>query len=753
MLGISKALRKIQGLDPGAIQPPGGEPEPLCIHFDLKPDNILIEEEGNWVITDFGQAVITYAKIDKTPRIANRQGTDAYAPPEIENIDMENGRRYDVWSLGCIFLEVAAFVVLGYPGLTGSNDPEDRFLGLDQARSAKQTWAQGGDHRFFYRQSYQGPFVVKSEIRNFMQMLQQKVDIGFENSERSKAFFKKVLHLIEQMLRVSVEERIDITGVVRTLDDAISQASPDVTGLRRTEMIPYKGESVLGGPDLSRLHIYYWAAATNDWVGANIDAFENDAGSLRLAYWSTMQGPDVNIQRDHHKIIPAYGFWGPGISGTSKDWLQILSFVGNPGDVSEVGNTRFSFAGVSALDDARLVQSKLTSQLIVASFDLDAVILEKFIPFGNKIVKGWHRVSKSSRAEESAQEMQRKMHLGPATIQIWVEQVDEATEKRRNRRFSTSQTKGVARPPRAQALFESGYREIPPRRIVIYLHQHKFICTIKMDVNWVVDKNTKDDCRLVFIPNEPDKDPHFVACWLRPTIVEQERGFPAGVPLTPGSLHYFEDLDRFEADRFELRFASGEGRNLFVRKYMEVKQDWDERRRELEKTQEYMPVNRRPEHFPHPDSASLKHISKPKYKARFSSLSSPQTISIRAKEEALPQNDKGKGRMTGPSMVTSHGDASGNFLRVPLMSPQHLPPTPRRGSDSVSSGEEKKQIHYLGGYGRGRSSRPPQKVLESRQEPNPYIGANHPNMWKCSSCGWDNWNKFCAQCGERHPPR
>ena len=83
-----------------------------CIHFDLKPDNILVERDGKWLITDFGQAALTEQRRGTTPRVGGHFGTDAYAPPEIDDTSMDFGRAYDIWSLGCITLEITAFVIL-----------------------------------------------------------------------------------------------------------------------------------------------------------------------------------------------------------------------------------------------------------------------------------------------------------------------------------------------------------------------------------------------------------------------------------------------------------------------------------------------------------------------------------------------------------------------------------------------------------------------------------------------------------------
>ncbi|KAF2111929.1 kinase-like domain-containing protein [Lophiotrema nucula] len=712
LLGVTRALRKIHGYKQGSssVDTIKGS-DRLCIHFDLKPDNILVEEDGTWVITDFGQAAITYPKFGGTPRVSNHFGTDGYAPPEIENINMEYGRRYDIWSLGCIFLEVTAFIVLGYAGLKGSTQHGNRFSGLDQARRATAPWnTHGGDERFFYRVSPQGEYVVKKEIHAFMTFLQNRANTSLEHSERSKAFLAKVLHLVDRMLRPNVEDRIDIVEVVRTFSDALKQASPAAALTGLPQRVPAEGECIIGGPQLNSVSLWHWSESAREWESSSLEAFENQAGNMRLHCWSNNRPPlDINFRRDYVKITPLYAFWELSQVGASGDWLRFLYF--SQGISSEVANARFSFSSDTPLEEARIVQSKLTSQHIESSFSLSSVVLERFVSVSDKVLTGVKKRFGSYKAEEKAEEMARIVHLGSATIQLWIEQVDEAAELRRRRRSSSSQTLSFGRGPRTEAHFQSGYREIPPRRAAIYLHHHGFICTIKMDVNWILEESKVDANVLFFQPNKPSRDPHFVASWIRPTVEEREDGHPASIPLSPAALQYFEDLDRFEADRFQLTFTTLESRNEFWRKYMEVKKNWDLLRQELEKSQGYTPVNRRPEHYPHPDMANAGFVPKPKHKARFSFSRSASNTSTEIQEPdplARPPastSEKGKAKALDVPETRENGQMDSRFLTIP--SPRK-PTTQfaRRATDSISSDEK---VQYKGGYGRGPGSGPPQR--------------------------------------------
>lgn len=95
-------------------------------HGDIKPENILWFEngdlegvdykEGTLVITDFGLADLhRRATVSDIPA-STCTGTPTYEPPEFQ-LKGKISRAYDVWCLGCIFLEYATWLVCGWNGL------------------------------------------------------------------------------------------------------------------------------------------------------------------------------------------------------------------------------------------------------------------------------------------------------------------------------------------------------------------------------------------------------------------------------------------------------------------------------------------------------------------------------------------------------------------------------------------------------------------------------------------------------------
>lgn len=94
-----------------------------CRHGDIKPDNILCLTEHDQIvlkIADFG-----VSKIHCTQTMYRKSGTlsvmltPSYQGPEVEfenrneKTSQPRSRRYDIWSLGCVFLEFSIWLLHG----------------------------------------------------------------------------------------------------------------------------------------------------------------------------------------------------------------------------------------------------------------------------------------------------------------------------------------------------------------------------------------------------------------------------------------------------------------------------------------------------------------------------------------------------------------------------------------------------------------------------------------------------------------
>ncbi|KAA8546812.1 hypothetical protein F0562_003264 [Nyssa sinensis] len=88
------------------------------LHRDIKGSNLLIDNEGNLKLADFGLAR-SFAN-DHNGNLTNRVITLWYRPPELLLGATKYGPAVDMWSVGCIFAEL----LQGKPILPGKNEPE-----------------------------------------------------------------------------------------------------------------------------------------------------------------------------------------------------------------------------------------------------------------------------------------------------------------------------------------------------------------------------------------------------------------------------------------------------------------------------------------------------------------------------------------------------------------------------------------------------------------------------------------------------
>jgi serine/threonine protein kinase len=604
LLGVCNALKKMHGYDNESGDPTGRGH--TCIHFDLKPDNILVERQtGNWLITDFGQAALTERRRGTTPRVGGHFGTDAYAPPEIDDTSMAFGRAYDIWSLGCIMLEVTAFVVRGYVGLTGTST----FAGLDQVRKSMPAWARNDDERFFCQEAPNGEFVVKKEIVDFMENLRSS-QRREDDDPASFSFLSTILGLIDRMLKPKVMDRANISRVGDTLSSALNEACATPNEHREHVVVVANNEVELGGPQVKQIRLWHSSANNDGMELSSLAILENHAGFMRLHCWAQGHEPsNITFRRSDVKMVPLYAFWDPGRLQESRTWIDFLYLSDR--SCSEVPSSKYSFDGQAGLRQARMIQSVVTSQDIVDSFGLRRVRLRK-PPSTRNVLKGLFRTRKPDRESETMDSNGGLSDLGSATVQIWIERNSDYPAQLQRRVSLVSQASTTTR---SIHQYDGDRPGVPPCRVCIYLHRQHFICTIKVDVNWVIQESESDEKVLVFKSLPSGRNRTFCVSWLRPTPEELTAGqhFPAGVPLDPRVLQYYEDSDCTEVENLELTFLNADHRDAFKWKYLVTKKDWNSERERIEDRVE---VNRIPGRVPRmPDG--INHLPMPEDRVPF----------------------------------------------------------------------------------------------------------------------------------------
>jgi len=77
------------------------------IHRDLKPLNILVNENWDVKISDFGQSNVQINSINKDYNLTKYVTTRYYRAPELFlNYSSNYGTSVDMWSIGCVIAEL-----------------------------------------------------------------------------------------------------------------------------------------------------------------------------------------------------------------------------------------------------------------------------------------------------------------------------------------------------------------------------------------------------------------------------------------------------------------------------------------------------------------------------------------------------------------------------------------------------------------------------------------------------------------------
>jgi serine/threonine protein kinase len=175
-------------------------------HGDIKAENFLwFKEENVLKITDFGLG--RFHGRDSRSGIDPRKvvGTLTYEPPEC-TIGKPVSRVYDIWSMGCLYLEFTTWLMKG----------NDRIEEFSNARGKPGAYSEVNDDNFFtVTNEYQ------VEVR---EAVVQWVD-GLHAHENCSPLIHDLLDFImEHMLKVDPSERMGAKGLREKMKELVASA-------------------------------------------------------------------------------------------------------------------------------------------------------------------------------------------------------------------------------------------------------------------------------------------------------------------------------------------------------------------------------------------------------------------------------------------------------------------------------------------------------------------------------------------------
>ncbi|KAF5647075.1 serine threonine kinase [Fusarium sp. NRRL 25303] len=228
----------------------------IALHFDLKPANILVTDGPDGAtlkITDFGQSIIQIMDDDKEISVPHNTGDPRYSPPESQAPSQHSTRgseddlrvllNYDVWSLGCIMIEVLTHLLdkdlaKFQKALAGSffikptnlkQSIQDSFERFEQAFQYENGQAENMKDISGLKQR------IKDSIEQFEQKAEYMKGVGlkpcvkdkFEQFEQASKhnraqaeYMSKVIRLLQDMLHHDKNKREHSSTVTQKLTEA-----------------------------------------------------------------------------------------------------------------------------------------------------------------------------------------------------------------------------------------------------------------------------------------------------------------------------------------------------------------------------------------------------------------------------------------------------------------------------------------------------------------------------------------------------
>ena len=248
LLGLANALHNLHNFadkrspaSASTLVAPSPEVRKSGWHHDIKPENILYYQDigakhGTFRIADFGSGKVhTYRSGSVNTRSPN--GTLTYEPPEAK-LEGATSRPYDVWSLGCVFLELLIWAIF-------NNEAVEGFTAERVARRFPESRTDAFEDDAFWQMKEDNTPFLRGAVSYRIDEL-RKVALTHEAQP-----FKEVVELIEKMLDPYRRTRIIALDLWDTLTRIVEQKRVDLNDVYDDSLKKSSGTKGVSLPRLS----------------------------------------------------------------------------------------------------------------------------------------------------------------------------------------------------------------------------------------------------------------------------------------------------------------------------------------------------------------------------------------------------------------------------------------------------------------------------------------------------------------------
>ncbi|GIJ89124.1 hypothetical protein Asppvi_008054 [Aspergillus pseudoviridinutans] len=225
MTGLASALSLIHGFQLPDERQPGRH---FGRHGDLKAENIVwfpsypgcTDTDGILQITDLGLASLHSIGSVSNGDPAGVRGTKTYRPPD-NHRNLRISRKWDIWSLGCLYLEFITWIVLGF----------DAIVEFAELRGAERGETDEFSEDYFYT----------ADLRDVRPSVKAWVTRLSEDERCSDMLYDLLCLIMQKMLRIEPNDRIDSQQLhqelLRLLERALSNRTYLVSASERPPII------------------------------------------------------------------------------------------------------------------------------------------------------------------------------------------------------------------------------------------------------------------------------------------------------------------------------------------------------------------------------------------------------------------------------------------------------------------------------------------------------------------------------------